>query len=183
MLTCYKCYSQNGINVGFSPIATTSVFINESDGDNYTTFGFKNVMGFQIGYERDLNSSWSILAEFSLYKGTFYKVEMTDGYEYEFNPFDCRDYSDFDFSLYCGKTINRGGRFQIPLYLGIGVGNLKGGLANTSDFKIIAVKARFQYYLTNRIGFYIGAKANVGWDFGDMSNYCISGDAGMIFNF
>ena len=174
-------YSQKGIYLGCSPISYIKLWVNGNDDVDFKAkFGFKDVVGFQLGYEWINYNNTAFLAEISYFKGKFNDVEIEDS-NFEFDPFEAYDYKDINFTFYKGKTINYGKRFQFPIYLGLGLNYLEGGM-NAHLYFQIAAKARVLFYIFNNMGLYAGATGKVG--FADGISYPgVTVDTGFMFNF
>ena len=181
LLTFTNVFSQKGLNLSVSPFATTNIYNGSIDGYD-AKFGFKNVMGLQLGYEKELGNGWSFLMETSFFKGDFNEADITDDFEGEYILSEFEDYLDFDFTLNFGKTINYGKRIQFPIYLGIGGGYLKGGLASLGFFQMLA-KARMQFFISNRLGLFVGTTAKFGLAQDSYFFTRIGGEAGLTINF
>ncbi len=71
------------------------------------------------------------------------------------------DLNDISLCYYAGYTFNKNKRLQIPLYIGIGGEYLTGDLFKKILFDF-AVKARVKYYISNKVGLFIGGT----WKYG-----------------
>lgn len=185
LLTFKVCYSQpRCITVSTSPTGISNLNILSDNG-----ITIKNIKGFQIGYEH-----WSDEKDKFLWELSYFYCTL-DKNDYDFYT-EFKNYTDIDLSLSLGKTLNWGRRLQFPLYCGIGLGVGIGGPIG-SLYAHIPIKVRMQYYLTNRLGIYVGSTFRLGLgipfslddeDDEDVFllpslNYRLSADVGLIFCF
>lgn len=158
----FNSYSQHGVTISYIPFGKSWVYLDDEpfikESDMELTYEFKNLSGFQIGYEF-VDQGFDFISEFSYCKGTFSKAWVKGNY----NPYKYNDYKDYEFTQYCGYTINHKKRIQFPIYLGLGVGLASGGCESQLAFNVLCgIRTRIKFFLTNRLGVFAGATGKFG---------------------
>jgi len=190
LISSESMFSQGSLNISISPGGLSNKEIYNQDNDNDFKYDFKNVVGAQIAYEYMKNGK-CFLAELSYYNGKFDRAELK-GTSSTFNPENFKDYKSYDATLYYGLTINPKKRIQFPFYIGLGGGYSEGG-PQKGLFIHAAAKARIKFFLTNRIGLFVGVTGKYGYSTlenksnkdikYDVFNWRINADTGAIFYF
>lgn len=180
------------IQVSFIPFGLEKARYGTYYKGNHFDINYKSVIGGTLGYEFALGKS-SSLVELGFTRASYDKVTPhIDDPEYMDLLYPRKDkvenFMAFDFMYYWGKALTfADGRFQIPLYIGIGGEYLKGEPFRNFFFDLGA-KVRFKYYVSNRVGIFVGATGKYGWSrmtSGSSEKTCTHGrmnlDAGLSF--
>lgn len=135
--------------------------------NNHFDINYKSVIGGTLGYEFALGKS-SSLVELGFTHASFDKVtpHLTDPANMDLlypRTNKVEDFIAFDFMYFFGKALTfADGRFQIPLYIGLGAEYLKGEPFNNL-FVDLGAKIRLKYYVSNSVGIFVGTTGKCGW--------------------
>ena len=126
------------------------------------TFYFKPIQGLQLSRENMLNGS-TYLTEISLGRSVFKELVKEPAYEDYF--FETGNLFNIGLGFYYGYTLNRGKRFQVPIYIGGSLDYFRGGYFKNLSLDF-GFKIRAKYYLTDQIGIFAGFNPSMGMSMG-----------------
>ena len=155
-----------GVNTGsMTEKLTKEITTTYSDGRKETN---------KIGYDLDFSTlSYTAALEFQLdgfitmfearYTTASYKKynDYTDEGWFKLNPTIFSNTNLYEGAFYFGATINRKHRFQLPIMGGFGVNYIDGAPIKDLGFEFL-YKIRAKYYLSDKIGIYLGLSGSYG---------------------
>lgn len=150
------------LTISFSPFGSRRIIV--SDDNNKIRHEYKTLLDFGIGFESSLSkASWLLQLDYEHAKldklTNKDKIPATE----KFDPDKAGDLNAFRITFLFGKTINiSSGRFQIPLYIGPRIKFENAGSFNDAIFGG-CLKAQFRYYVTDKIGLFVGGTGDYGW--------------------
>jgi hypothetical protein len=157
---CVGVYSQRQVIVGVHPYGFANVKYHNDVLKNKFKYSYKSLLGADLGYEYQGNNH-SVLTEISFNYGKFDKYEPSGELPVTFNPEQDDDMFSASFSIYYGFTINPRRRIQFPIYIGPFVDYLKSGVIHNVGLGG-AAKLRVKFYISNKIGVFVGATGRFG---------------------
>lgn len=183
------------IYLGVSPFVGSFKSKLGMDGEKYI-YKYTNYMNYSLGFERQWQKGTTALFELN-YTGAKYD-DMTNKNntvsEY-FNSNAQKDLMNIAYMMYYGYTINKGKRFQMPIYMGLGL-DYTNGAGCVHNLGIgYGMKLRMKFYFCQNFGMFIGGQLRGDWGAkkGSMSGDSKSGytmfnpnmyaDLGLMFSF
>ena len=180
----------NNIYVGFSPLGSSRVSFGESDKDTNLRFDYKSCWNVNLSKE-GMMKGFGYLTELTYGMGKFDKIKIEDNYSNDLAAMASQadDIWTVSGAIYGGQVFNQGKRVQFPLYAGVGVDYINGGIIH-NIMPFVGVKLRIKVYFTNSIGMWVGGNYNIDFvgakSFND-NNYSMKAsrpflDAGVVFS-
>ncbi len=144
------------------------------------TYYYKPLQGLQVSRENMLDGS-TYLTELTLGRSVF--KELVKEPEYESYKFETGNLFNIGLGFYYGYTINKGKRFQVPLYLGGSLDYFRGGWFKNLSLDL-GFKLRAKFYLTDQIGLFAGFNPSMGFSAGKQTRQRIKqyAEVGIIFS-
>ncbi len=146
-----------GVNPHLGSLSSKIKFDDEKHNIDY-----KSTFGVSVDVERQLRG-YIIMTEFKYGKWELDEFDPYEGNSLFPIPDTADDLNTFTFMQYGGRTIFPNKRFQIPLYIGIGLDYLQGAPYHNLLFDLGA-KARMKFYITDKVGIYGGV--DLSWGIG-----------------
>ena len=158
-----SAFGARGYTVGVEFLGKESISV--SADKKLGTYNYKPLFGVNASMENMLSGS-TYITEFSFTKSTLDNLVKEPAYEDYF--FETGDLFNVGLGWYYGYTINKGKRFQVPIYIGGSLDYFWGGYFKNLSLDI-GFKIRAKYYLTERIGLYLGYNPSLGMSMGSQN--------------